>query len=548
MGISTIIILNVLALNLMKAIRKQRDKDKLHEVLESEKRKVEEISYFTRLDKFKNNLISMNQFGKITGSVNKFLTQVFEFEKSSFFLWNEDEGAFISYPNTSSNIRFFVYDPFLLWISENDKIFFLDEILSSDSYRKISSNAEQFFYTSSSNIILPLILNQSLIGFIACSSKQKSKVDEIKLNRLYEIKSTVLISISNAIFYARTIALTENLEAKVKERTKELEEAQSQLVMSEKMASLGVMVAGIAHEINTPAGVINGSTENMDKGLNFLISKISSISQLFKETAIQEKFSKIMEYVLSNQNTTGVDSKEKFKVKKMLREKFSNSGLNQKLSDDLTELIVETNLVQFQDELEFLVKEKGFEILDLLSQSKNLDRNLKNIKYSIKNIVRIVKALKYYSHLDQASFAEADLVEGIENILIILHNQMKHGILIEKDFQKIPLVECNLDEINQVWTNILQNASQALKGNGKIKISTYEDDSFVGLDIEDNGPGIPPEIIDRIWDPFFTTKDQGEGTGLGLGIVKGIIEKHKGKISVKSKPGETIFKILLPKK
>ncbi len=517
-------------------------------MLESEKNKIEEISYFTKLDKFKNNLISMNQFSKITGSVNKFLTQVFEFDKSNIFLWNEEEGAFVSYPNTSSNIRFFVYDPFLLWISENDKILSLNEIMNSDSYRKIALDAEKFFKTSNSSLILPLILNQSLIGFISCSVKLEYQFSDLKLNRLYEVKSTVLISISNAIFYARTIALTENLEQKVKERTKELEEAQAQLVMSEKMASLGVMVAGIAHEINTPAGVINGSTDNMDSSLNFMISKITRISQLFNDFIVQEKFSQIINYILLNKNQKVIDSKEKFKIKKSLREKFTSAGIDKNLTDDLTELIVESNLVNFQDELEFLVKEKGSEILELLIQSKNLDRNLKNIKYSIKNIVRIVKALKYYSHLDQASFAEADLVEGMENILIILHNQMKHGIEIERNFQKIPLVECNLDEINQVWTNILQNSTQALKGKGIIKISTFEEDSYVVMEIADNGHGIPLEIIDRIWDPFFTTKDQGEGTGLGLGIVKSIIEKHKGKISVKSKPGETIFKVMLPKK
>jgi two-component system, NtrC family, sensor kinase len=208
--------------------------------------------------------------------------------------------------------------------------------------------------------------------------------------------------------------------------------------------------------------------------------------------------------------------------------------------------LVENNLLDHEEDILFLINISGQGILDFLKHANSLDRNLKNIKFGIKNIVRIVRALKYYSHLDQASFADANLIEGIENILIILNNQLKHGIEIEKDFQPISLVPCNLDELNQVWTNIIQNASQALKGKGKIKISTFEEPPFVVLEIADNGSGIPADIIDRIWDPFFTTKDQGEGTGLGLGIVKGIIDKHKGKIFVRSKPGETVFKIMLP--
>jgi signal transduction histidine kinase len=115
-----------------------------------------------------------------------------------------------------------------------------------------------------------------------------------------------------------------------------------------------------------------------------------------------------------------------------------------------------------------------------------------------------------------------------------------------KDLREVPKILCNPDELNQVWTNVIQNAVHAIKGKGTLTISLFEEGDHVSVEIKDSGSGIPQEIVEKIWDPFFTTKDQGQGTGLGLGIVKGIIDKHKGKISVQSQPGSTTFKISLP--
>lgn len=546
-AIVLIFLINLLALFIIQAYRSKREKEKLKLILQSEKDKVEEIAYFTELDKFKSNLISMNQTMKICISVSDFFINVFDNEVSKVYLWNEEVGSFVAHPEENRETRFFVFDPFLLWISDYDKILTSQYLSANPKFTKIKSESERFFRLANANTIMPLILNQSLIGFILCKRKNESiEISELELSRLFEIKSTVLLSLSNAIFYARAIALTENLENKVKERTKALEEAQTQLILSEKMASLGVMVAGIAHEVNTPAGVINGSADNMGSSLNFLLEELPMAKTIFENEETNLVFKKIIRSILSESLRSNIDPKEKFKLKKGIRERFLQNKIDTNLTDDVAVFLVENNLLEHEEDILFLINIAGQGVLDLLKHANSLDRNLKNIKFGIKNIVRIVRALKYYSHLDQASFADANLIEGIENILIILNNQLKHGIEIERDFQPISLVPCNLDELNQVWTNIIQNASQALKGKGKIKISTFEEPPFVVLEIADNGSGIPAEIIDRIWDPFFTTKDQGEGTGLGLGIVKGIIDKHKGKISVRSKPGETVFKIMLP--
>src|SRR6185295_9756283 len=122
------------------------------------------------------------------------------------------------------------------------------------------------------------------------------------------------------------------------------------------------------------------------------------------------------------------------------------------------------------------------------------------------------KALKGYSHQDQAEMAEADIHDGIETTLTILRNQIKYGIVVERRYARLPRVTCNVNEINQVWTNIIHNAIQAMRGMGTLTIETTRKDGYVAVRISDTGPGIPPEIRSRIFDPFFTTKDQGEGS------------------------------------
>jgi signal transduction histidine kinase len=159
--------------------------------------------------------------------------------------------------------------------------------------------------------------------------------------------------------------------------------------------------------------------------------------------------------------------------------------------------------------------------------------------------------LKGYSHLDQAKVSATDLHEGIENTLVILHSELKYGINVIRDYAELPAVPVYVDELNQVWTNLIHNAVQALGGKGEILIETRVADdktegALVSITVQDNGPGIPPDVMPRIFEPFFTTKPKGEGTGLGLGIVKQIVDKHGGKIDVTSKPGCTRFTVRLP--
>ena len=173
---------------------------------------------------------------------------------------------------------------------------------------------------------------------------------------------------------------------------------------------------------------------------------------------------------------------------------------------------------------------------------------LHEINEGSSRISEIVVALKNYSFLGQAPVQQVDIHEGINNTLVILRSKLKMGIRVQCEYAAdLPKIVAYGSELNQVWTNILDNAIDALKGEGQITIRTKRENSGIAVEIEDNGPGIPTEIQSRIFDPFFTTKQPGKGTGLGLSTSYGIVtEKHGGQLLVESRPGCTKFIIKLP--
>jgi signal transduction histidine kinase len=229
-----------------------------------------------------------------------------------------------------------------------------------------------------------------------------------------------------------------------------------------------------------------------------------------------------------------------------------------RLAKQLVRLELHETLPEF---LPMLKRYQPDPLVEFLEKCGKIVNVSKDIKLSIDIITRIIHALKLYSRLDQAKVEEVDLHEGIETTLIILQNQIKHGIEVNRKYGILPTIPCYANELNQVWTNIIHNALQAMNGNGILTIETFlvspahganqtfsqdSEDEKIVVKISDTGPGIPNEIQDKIFDPYFTTKDQGEGSGLGLGIAQHIVERHRGEIRVTSKPGETSFEVILP--
>uniref|UniRef100_A0A0C1N9C2 histidine kinase n=4 Tax=Nostocales TaxID=1161 RepID=A0A0C1N9C2_9CYAN len=272
---------------------------------------------------------------------------------------------------------------------------------------------------------------------------------------------------------------------RVSDYTEELSLAQSQLIQTEKMSSLGQMVAGIAHEINNPINFIYGNIEHTKNYVQDLLDIINIYQEKYPqvETEIEEKIEDI--------------------------------------------------------ELEFIISD--------------LPKILGSMKMGVERIRQLVLSLRNFSRLDEAEVKSVDLHEGIDNTLLILSNRIKDNIVVVKKYGDLPLVECYPAQINQVFMNLLSNAIDALSNASQqlekqIVIQTkLINSNSIQVDIQDNGVGIPLEIQNKIFDPFFTTKPVGSGTGLGLSICYQIIEKHQGKISVKSQQNQgTELTVLLP--
>lgn len=547
--------LGLLTLSLLYFLRK-KPKSK---PTEKPKKRDELVQNLFALEKFKEELISFNDPDQISETISQFLASKIPADFVQVYTWDEREGQFRPRPFLESRDQKFselpslpVFNPFLLWLSEREGIHIKENFIqfASTNHEKIAKQALDFFTETKSELVATLSIKSSLVGFILLGKHKEGKIYDIEeIEIILEILSVSLMSLSNSMIYQQLLNLTETLEAKVRERTKELEETQAHLVQSEKMASLGVMVAGIAHEINTPAAVINGAADNLDANLVFVLSHLGEITHLIQNPDFRSIYLDILFSFVKEDPAAKIDPKDKFKLKKETKFRFIQDGIPENDASDLSTFLIDHHLLHMQDELIRIWKTGGKETFEMLKNTLSLQRNIKNIKYAIRNIVRIVKALKYYSHLGQASYAVSDLHEGLENTLVIMQNQIKHGVEIERIYGTIPPVRCNIDELNQVWTNLITNAIHAMKKieHPKLTISSRRiGEDYVMISFEDNGSGIPSDIKDKIWDPFFTTKDQGEGTGLGLGIVKGIIEKHKGRIEVESAPGRTLFMVYLP--
>ena len=201
--------------------------------------------------------------------------------------------------------------------------------------------------------------------------------------------------------------------------------------------------------------------------------------------------------------------------------------------------------------LECLAGQVGDEVLcDALTRITSLltiAKLIDEIEISTKRISYLVQAIKEYSYMDQVAMKEVDLHQGLENTLTILNHKFKSGITVIREYDgSLPRICAFGGELNQIWTNLMANAIEAMHGKGELRVRTARELDRVLVEIGDSGPGIPPEVLPRIFEPFFTTKGVGEGTGLGLDTVSRIIRNHHGEIRVTSHPDDTRFQVLLP--
>ncbi len=340
--------------------------------------------------------------------------------------------------------------------------------------------------------------------------------------------------------------LQKSLENKNEELTKtlnQLKATQAQLIQSEKMAALGQLIAGIAHEINTPLGAIRSSINNI---ADFFTENLHALPEFFQQLSAenQQYFFAIMEK--SSQQTTSFSSKEKRQIRKALQQQLEEMGIEE--ADNLASTLVTLGIYDdIQPFLRLLQDPERDKLLKTAYDLASFQKSTKTIMTATDRAAKIVFALKSYARYDNfEEKVQANIVEGIETVLTLYQNQLKHGVELIRNYQELPPIWCYPDELNQVWTNLIHNAVQAMSNQGTLKIDVTQQERFIKVQITDSGCGIPEEILPRIFEPFFTTKPPGEGSGLGLDIVKKIVEKHQGKIEVLSKQGETTFTVFLP--
>jgi signal transduction histidine kinase len=330
--------------------------------------------------------------------------------------------------------------------------------------------------------------------------------------------------------------------------TSRLRGTESMLVQSEKMAALGTLAAGLAHELNNPAAAIRRSAAQL------------------RDTLTERERSAIELNALTDPRQTQiVNSLQEEAVKRTaapaLSDPLSLSDQESELQEWLEDHGVEQAwefapvLVSYgwdKDELERLAVHFSSAQLPVVVQwfaaNSSVFALLEEVVKSAEEISEIVNAVKTYSYLDRAPIQEIDVRESVENTLVILRPKIKAGISITRDYaDDVPRIEAYGSELSQVWTNIIDNAIDAMQGQGELTLRTYTTNGDVAVEIIDNGRGIPPELQPRIFEPFFTTKAPGVGPGLGLHIAYNIVvHKHRGQIRVASKPGETRFRVMLP--
>ncbi len=325
----------------------------------------------------------------------------------------------------------------------------------------------------------------------------------------------------------------------------ELKSTQQQLINSEKMAALGQLIAGIAHEVNTPLGAIRSSAETLSHNLKQTLKQFPTLFEVLTESQ-QEIFFALLAHSLQHQEV--LTTKEKRAVKKILASELEQCGIKnpRTFTDTFISLGIYTEVDEY---LPLLQHARNEFIFDVAYKLSTLTRSTENITTAVERASKVIFALKTFARYDQSGEKILScLQEGLETVLTLYHNQLKHGVeLTRKYATDLPSISCYPDELNQVWTNILHNALQAMDYKGTLTVSTLQHDNYAVVAITDTGPGMSTEIKNQIFTPFFTTKSAGEGSGLGLDIVKKIIDKHHGKIEVDSKMGQgTIFSVYLP--
>src|SRR5580704_9341342 len=337
--------------------------------------------------------------------------------------------------------------------------------------------------------------------------------------------------------------LTTRLLGMMSDRIREFTRFEQQ---RDRLASLGKLSAGLAHELNNPASAAKRATSQ----LRDILKKIKSASlELGRRdlTPAQKSEVEKLEACFTKQDVIPPDTLTMSDLEDQIDSLLRSHGQNDlwQLAADLARRNIKPEMVESL--FAILDADTARAALVRIAASVEIAILLHEIESSTSRISDLVSAIKQYTYMDQSPVQNVDIVKSLEVTLTILNHKLKRGISVKRDYGQVPLLVNSFgSELNQVWTNLIDNAIDAMAGKGELRVRTYREDSCVVVEIADNGPGISPQVQPHIFEPFFTTKGVGEGTGLGLDTVQRIVKKHRGTIQVESKPGDTHFRIWLP--
>ena len=350
--------------------------------------------------------------------------------------------------------------------------------------------------------------------------------------------------------------LNDELERRVRDRTHELtltnenlektvwnlRQTQDYLVQSEKLASLGKLVAGIAHELNTPLGAIDSSCRTLadmiGRELPHLLPRFFAFVPGF-DAPLLDLLARSIDLSAS------IKSPPSWKE----RREWQASLSGQPNADKLAALVADFDLWPLRDELTSLLRHPNPEVvLALFQLICSVARSTQIISTATEKASTVVQSLRDYARKEeQGQLQEVSLEKELETVLTLFRSKMKDRVSIERHFEPGVSVQASRSKLNQVWINLLSNALTAMNGQGHLELALFQKDDFVTVEVTDSGAGIPEELQGRIFEPFFTTKGPSEGMGLGLDICRQIIDSQGGSISFDSRPGRTTFRVILPR-
>ena len=359
------------------------------------------------------------------------------------------------------------------------------------------------------------------------------------------VQHSRILTFPGALFdelLTRMPELGRRLVATMVDRTRESTRREQQ---RDRLAALGKLAAGLAHELNNPAAAARRAVQQLRCSVAEFRKSVGELKGIELTAGERSTIETFENSCCSAEPETDVlkVSQIQDEIEAILRQHGIDDGWQ--YAPSLVESGVQPGPLNLM--LASVRRDVAEPALKRMSALMEINDLLAEMESSTAKISDLVRAVKEYSFMDQAPVQDVDLTKGLENTLTILAHRLKKGVTIKRDYHLTPLlVNSYGSELNQVWTNIIDNAIDAMHGQGELRIRTFPEGDCVVVEIGDSGPGIPPEIQSRIFEPFFTTKGVGEGTGLGLDTTLRIVRKHRGSINVTSSPGDTRFQVRLP--